>query len=104
MIFGRVLGDVGFEGDAGAFEEDDLVGPVVPGGVAVVRVVEPAEVGGDADRVPSRLDVGEHARVPDAFLPLAVGSVVVEVAELAEERALADPGAPDDCDSHAGAS
>ena len=79
-----------------------LSGPIVLGGVAIVRVVEPAEVGGHADRVAAGVDVFEHARIPHAFLALAVRSVVIEVAELPQQRALADAWSADDRDSHAG--
>ena len=68
--------------------------------VAIVGVVEPAEVGGDADRIATGIDVLEHARIPDAFFALAVGSVVIEVAELPEQRALADARPADDRHAH----
>ena len=43
-VSARVLRDVRFERDAGAFEEDDFARPIVVCGVTVVRVVERAEV------------------------------------------------------------
>ena len=100
MVLGRILGDVRLERDAGTLEEDHLARAVVVGGIAVVRVVEAAEIRGDADRIASGVDVLEDARIPDAFLALAVRSVVVEIAELAEQRALADARAADNRDAH----
>jgi hypothetical protein len=96
----RILRDVRFERDARALEEDHLAGAVVRGGVAVVGVVEFAEVGGDAHRVAAGFDVGQHARIPHALFAFAVRSVVIEVPELAHEGALADAGAADDRDLH----
>ena len=100
MVLGRILRDVRFERDAGAFEEDDLPRPVVVGGVTVVRVVERAEVRRDADGVAPVRDVFEDPRIPDAFLALPIGSVVIEVSELPDERALADAWSADDRDAH----
>ena len=72
------------------------------GGVPIVRVVQRREIHGHADGIPSFLDVLQHARIPHAFFPLAVGSVVVEVAELADERTLPDARAPDNRHAHSG--
>ncbi len=100
MVLGWVLGHVRFERDARPLEEDHPVGPVVLGRVAVVRVVDAGEILGDAHRVPAGGDVFEHAAVPHALLALSVGAVVIEVAKLANQRALADSGASDDGDTH----
>ena len=100
MVGFRVLRHVRFERDARAFEKDDLARPVVLRGVAVVRVVQSAEIGGDADRVAPGGDVLEHAGIPDAFLALAVGPVVVKVAELPDQRALPDARSADDGYAH----
>ena len=100
VMLGRVLRDVRLERDPRTLEENDLAGTIVVGGVAIVGVVEPAEVGGDADRVAPGVDVLEHAGIPHPFLALAVRSVVVKVAELPEQRALADARPADDRDSH----
>ena len=80
-----------FEGDARALEENHLVRSVVLGGVAVVGVVQSREVFGDAHRIHAGGDVLEHALIPDALLALAVGSVVIEVRELAHQRVLPRP-------------
>ena len=77
-----------------------LPGAIVLGGVAVVGVVERAEVRGHADGVALRLDVLEHAGIPHALLAFTVGAVVIEVAQLPDERALPDAGAPDDRNAH----
>jgi hypothetical protein len=97
---GRIFDDVGLEGDARPLEEDHLAGRVVVCRIAVVRVIESREVHRDADGVPARLDVLEHPRIPDALLPFAVGSVVIQIAELPDERALADARPAHDCDAH----
>src|SRR5712691_5617431 len=101
MVRVRILCNVRFESDPRAFEEDHLAGPVVLQGVTVVRVVEPAEVGGDANRVAARRDVFEHLGIPDAFLALPVRPVVVQVAELPDERAVSNSWSADDRDTHA---
>ena len=90
----RVFGHVRFERDARAFEEDHAVRPVVFRGVAIVRVVEGCEILGDAHRVSPRVDVLEHSGIPDALFTFAVGAMVVEVAELTQERAFPHPGPP----------
>ena len=100
VALGRILGDVRLERDARALEEDHPVGSVVLGGVAVVGVVERREVLRDTDRIAPVGDILEHARVPDALLALAVGAVVIEVAELTDESALADSRTTDDGDTH----
>ena len=87
------------ERDARALEEDDAPRAVVAGRVAVVGVVERAEILGDADRILARGEILEHARIPHALLAFAVGAVVIEVAELPHERALANAWAADDCDA-----
>ena len=89
-----------FERDARAFEEDHLVRAVVQRGVAIVGVVEAREVFGDADGVDAGGDVFEDARIPDALLALAVRSVVIQVGQLADERALPDTRAADDGYAH----
>lgn len=88
------------EGDARAFEEDHLAGAVVGRGVAVVGIVELAEVGGDPHGIAAGFDVGQHARIPHALFAFAVRAVVIQVAELAHECALADAGTADDGDLH----
>ena len=100
VILGRVFRHVRFERDARALEEDHAVRAVVQRGVAIVGVVEAGEVFGDADRVDAGGDVLEDARIPHALLALAVGAVVIEVGELADERALADTGSADDRYAH----
>ena len=104
VILRGVFRDVGFQRDARALEQDHLAGTVVIRGVAIVRIVQPREVGRDRHRIPARVDVFEDAGVPHALLPLAVRPVVIQVAKLADERALPDSGAADDCDAHAAAS
>src|SRR5688572_3463035 len=100
MIGDRILGHVRFERDAGPLEEDDAIGTIVLGGIAVIRVIDVREILSDADRVSTCGDVFEHARGPDAFFTLAVRAVVIEVAELAYQGALADAGTADDGDAH----
>ena len=46
------------------------------------------------------LDVFEDARIPYAFLPFAVRSVVVQVAKLADKSTFPDAGPPDDRNAH----
>ena len=89
------------ERDARAFEEDHFAGAIAVGGIAIVRVVEAGEVGGDADGVPARVDVFEDPRIPDAFFALSVRRVVIQVSELPDERALADARPADDRHAHA---
>src|SRR5439155_10903534 len=101
MVRFRILRDVRFEGDAGAFEEDHFAGPVVCRGVAIVRVIDPSEVHRDPNRVAPRRDVFEHPGIPDAFLAFPVRPVVVQVAELPDERALSNSRSADDRDTHA---
>src|SRR3954468_16358860 len=88
------------EGDFRALEKNHLAVAIVVRGGAIVGVVETPEIGGDADRVTAGLDVLEHARIPDTLLPFAVGSVVIEVAKLADQRALADSRAANDRHAH----
>ena len=101
VIRGRVFRHVRFERDARALEKDHAVRAVVQRGVAIVGVVEAREVFGDADRVDAGGDVFEDARIPDALLALAVRAVVIQVGELADERALSDTGTADDGYAHA---
>src|SRR5262249_1356787 len=89
-----------FERDSRAFEEDHLSRPIVFGGVPVIRVVKRRKVRGHADRIASHRNIPQHLRIPDAFLALAVRSVVIQVAELAQERALANSWSADDPDEH----
>ena len=100
VILGRILGHVRFERDSRPLEEDHLVRPIAIGRVAIVRVVEAGEIGRHAHRVPAGLDILSTSRVPDALLTLSVGPVMVEVAELPEQRALADAGPTDNRDAH----
>src|SRR5687768_822369 len=100
MIRDRILRHVRFERDARPLEEDDAIGTIVLGGIAVIRVVDIREILSDADRVSTSCDVFEHASGPDAFFTLAVRAVVIEVAELAYQGALADAGTADDGDAH----
>jgi hypothetical protein len=100
VILGWVLGDVRLERDPRAFEEDHLSGPVVALGVAIVGVVEAREVLRDADGVAAERDVFQDARVPDALLALAVRPVVIEIRELADQRALAHARSAHDRHAH----
>ena len=45
-------------------------------------------------------DVFEHIGMPDALLPLSIGPVVVEVAQLTHERAFPDSWSTNDCNAH----
>ena len=96
----RILGHVRLERDARALEEDDAIGAIVLGGIAVIGVVDAREVLGDADGVSARGDVFEHARGPHAFFAFAVRTVVIEVAELPDQRALADARPADNGHPH----
>src|SRR5687767_5333482 len=98
--FFRILHDVGFESDPRPFDEDHAIRPVMLPGVAVIGVVQLAEVCGDADGVQPRLDVHEDARIPHAFLAFSVRPVLIQVAELAYQRALSDSRATYDGDAH----
>ncbi len=73
---------------------------IVQRGVPVVGVVEPRKVFGDTDGVDAGGDVFEDAGIPDALLALAVRAVVIEVGELADERALPDTRSADNGYSH----
>src|SRR5207248_3235513 len=92
--------NVRLERDASAFEKNHLARPIVLGGIAIVRVVQRREIRGDADGIASHRDVLQHVRIPDAFLALAVRSVVIQVAELPQQRAFSDPWSADDRDAH----
>ena len=91
----RILDDVRLERYARTFDEDHSTGAVVHGGITVVRFVQLAEVFRDPDGVDPGFDVHENARVPHAFFAFAVRPVMIEVAELPDERAFPDSGASD---------
>src|SRR5205085_2991148 len=80
--------------------ENNLVGAIVRRGVAIVGVVERAEVRRDADGITLSFDVLEHARIPHSLFTLSIGTVVIEIAELPDERALADSRPTDDRNAH----
>src|SRR5262245_54860486 len=90
-----------FERNARALEKDDPARPVVIGGVAVIRVVEPRKIRRHTDGVSPGVDIFEHPRLPNALLAFPVRPIVVQVAELAKQRALPDTGPSDDRDAHA---
>ena len=100
MVFVWILGHVRFERDARAFEEDHPIVAIARGGVAVIRVIERAEIRRHAHRVAAFRQIFEHQRLPDAFLALTVGAVVIEVAELPHQGALANPRAADNRHAH----
>src|SRR5829696_7690122 len=100
VILLGILDDVRVERDLRSLDEDRAIGTVVLLRVAIVRVVQLSEVRGDSDWIEAGLDVLQNARVPYAFLALAVGPVMIQVAELADERAFPDSGAADDRNPH----
>src|SRR5215203_1096114 len=100
MLFRTVFGHVRFKRDPRTFEKHHLIGRVMARGVTVIRVVEASEVFGNADRVDAGGDVLEDAGMPHALLAFAVCAVVVQVGQLANERALADTGTTHDGYAH----
>ena len=100
VVPGRIFDYVRFECDARSFDEDHAVGTVVLCSIAIVRVVNAPEVLSHADSVSSGLDVDEHFWLPNAFLALAVGAVMVEITELPEQGAFSDTWPADYSDAH----